>query len=105
MDQLQTSFDELILYIELENVRKNVLFFNSSKFSKRISENGLKFSNKNHYKINEDFNPIHFEKEDVFFYFRHLANVINAFGVSFAEGMEGLFDSECFSSTNSEKLD
>jgi hypothetical protein len=105
MHQLQKSFDELIIHIELENVRKNVLIFNSSKYVNNISENGLKFSDKSQYTINKNFEPIHIEKEDVVFYFGQLTNVINAFGVAFTDGVIGLFDSRTINHPmNSEKL-
>jgi hypothetical protein len=104
--QLQESFDELIIHIELENVRKNVLTLNSSKYLEKIAEKGLKFSDKNSYKINEKFEPVHFQKNDAIFYFGHLANVINAFGVSAIDGIVGLFDSSTINNQeNSEKRD
>ena len=82
MKQLIKNFDEVTIVIELENVRKDSLYFNTDSYRKFLNTNGLVFSDKGYYKINEDFIAHKVDEKDLIEYLVQLMPVCNAFGFS-----------------------
>jgi len=80
---LDKKIKEAIIVIELENIRKDVLYFDLESYRSLIRQNGLLFSDKNYYFIDNDRNPIlNIIEDDVTFYLIPVALIFEAFGFS-----------------------
>ncbi|MCE5286077.1 MAG: ATP-binding protein [Pelosinus sp.] len=81
MKNLFEDLEDFIIVIDLENVRNDVLFFDTDQFYNYIQENGLPFSDKNNYRINEEFGSFKIQLD-------FMSLVIGAISVFPAFGME-----------------
>lgn len=87
MKHLVPTFDQAIIAIELLNVQKSVLVFESPTFMEIISTKGLKFSEREKYFINEEMFSYKIEPTSLMWFLGHLLQISNAFGLSKRDGL------------------
>ena len=93
MKSLRDFFDEIKIAVELNNVRRNVLYFDVEIFRDILRKNGLPFSDKNDYFMNERFTSIKIETNNLLWYILRLVGIFNAFGLPWLEGIQCLVQS------------
>ena len=89
-----------MIVIDIDHVRKNILYFDTEKYKSYISRNGIVFSDKNEYRINRQFDIAKVETSNLVVLLSYFINVINAFGFSSFDGMEFFIESVAKSSRN-----
>ncbi|MFB4336262.1 helix-turn-helix domain-containing protein [Bacillus sp. BR_16] len=94
MKKTNPNFEEIIVSIELNDIRNNVLFFDTDLFMQQIQEKGLVFSERKNYLINEEFESQKVIMNDLNCLFNLFFDLFNAFGLSVGEGLKLFFDAK-----------
>lgn len=81
---LNKRIEEAIVIVELEDIRKDVLYFDLETYRNLIKEKGLLFSDKEHYLINKGYAPLKIEESNLMWYLTPIARIFEAFGFSTA---------------------
>lgn len=97
MKSLRNYFDEVRIAIELNNIRRNVLYFDAESFRAILRENGLPFSDRNDYFMNERFNSIEIEADNLFWYIFRLIGICHSFGLLWTKAIQCLTESSDYS--------
>lgn len=91
--KLREEFEEIMIVIDIDHVRKNILYFDTEKYKSYISRNGIVFSDKNEYRINQQFDIAKVETSNLVVLLSYFINVIDAFGFSSFDGMKFFIES------------
>lgn len=94
MKKVNENFSEIIVAIELENVRRDVLFFNTEAFNKQVQEKGLSFSDRDYYFLNQKFQSKKVDTNNLSGLLKLFYEIYNAFGLSIKDGLDFLFKSQ-----------
>ncbi|MBM7702972.1 helix-turn-helix domain-containing protein [Metabacillus iocasae] len=84
---LKAECDEMIVVIDLENVRNDVLYFHHEPFVSFLQSDGLVFSDKNKYRFNKSFLSTQLEMKQPGALLAYFDSVIHAFGLSQTDGI------------------
>ncbi|MDF9474599.1 helix-turn-helix domain-containing protein [Bacillus cereus] len=90
---LNPTNNELIIAFELNNVQKDVLFFDTPYFYEKLVQNGLVFSDRDNYFFNKDFNSTTVSLSNITEYFYFITGLCNVFGWSTLEALQLFFGS------------
>ncbi|MDZ4541637.1 ATP-binding protein [Bacillus cereus] len=90
---LNPTNNELIIALELDNVQRDVLFFDTPYFYEKLVKNGLVFSDRNYYFFNKDFIYTTSSLSIATQYFYFINELFNAFGLSTLEVLQLFFES------------
>ena len=87
MCQLSNSFSDFEVLIEMENIQKDVLFFDIPEYYTYLNDQGLKFADKNtsRYHLSYEFDKNNINSLDGLFAL--LSWIFNMFGLSYEEGI------------------
>ncbi|SCC14490.1 MULTISPECIES: AlbA family DNA-binding domain-containing protein [Priestia] len=93
MTQLNAELEDMIVVIDLENVRNDVLYFNHEAYKGFLREEGLVFSDKKHYRFNKSFRAMKLKEKNGESLFQYVDYIINAFGLSKNKALHFLMQS------------
>lgn len=93
MKNLSNELDEMIIVIDLDNIRNDVLYFDTTSFREFVRREGIVFSDKNKYRFNKSYLTTKLVSYDLMGLLQYFDQVINAFGLSKLTGMELFLDS------------
>ncbi|TYR81894.1 ATP-binding protein [Priestia megaterium] len=93
MTQLNTELEDMIVVIDLENVRNDVLYFQHGTYQSFLREEGLVFSDKEQYRFNKSFRATKLKEKHGVSLFQYVDYIINAFGLSKNQAMDFLIQS------------
>lgn len=94
MRELSATFDDVVIAIELLNIQKSSLFFQSEEYKGLLATRGIKFSERENYFINENFYPSKPHTDDLMWFFEHITEVSRAFGFSERESIMCILTSQ-----------
>jgi hypothetical protein len=82
LKDLNRKIEEAIIIIELEDIRRDALYFDLESYRTLIKEKGLLFSDKEYYMINKQCDIVDINESDIMWYLMQVEQIFEAFGFS-----------------------